>query len=105
MPVGGHTAVAFVCTVANARPSLPARMYTTPTPSATATRTARLCMTSRRLRAGTALHRVRLPALQPTLVQHGRVHAAHRPTAAQHERDLLAHAPQPYGIEARRGRR
>src|SRR5262245_25906913 len=56
------------------------------------------------LGAWTALHRVRLPALQPALVEHGGVHTAPRPASTEHERDLLAYASQPDGIEAGGGR-
>src|SRR5262249_8300933 len=105
MPAGGQTAVALACTIANARPRLPSRTERTPTPSAATHLTGRPCMSCRRLCAGPALHRVRLPAMQPALVEHGGVHAAHRPAAAEHERDLLPHAPQADRVEARRGGR
>src|SRR5207245_1974362 len=103
MPVGGQTGVALACTMAKARPSLPATTYTTPTPSVTPSRAARSCIPLPSLRSGAALHRVGLPAGEAALVEHRRVHAAHRPSPAQHERDLLAHAAQPHGIEARGG--
>src|SRR5439155_4434376 len=104
MPVGGQTGVALACTMAKARPSLAATTYTTPTPSVTPSRAARSCIPLPSLRSGAALHRVGLPAGEAALVEHRRVHAAHRPSPAQHERDLLAHAAQPHGIEARGGR-